>query len=87
VQLVLLALVVLGDARLRSTGSVGERGGLGVQFVPYVVSFHFSNGQLADKGFLFSLALPARLAVHTIHSACEAWLGWRTVTSSQGRYS
>jgi hypothetical protein len=67
-----LALVVLEDARLRNIGSVGERGGRDVPFVRYVVSFHFSDGQLADEGFLFSLALPARLAAHTIHSVCEA---------------
>jgi len=72
VQLVLLVLVALGDARLRSMGSVGEQGGLDVQFVRYVMSLHFSNGQLADKGFLFSLALLAHLAAHTIHSVCEA---------------
>jgi len=66
-----LVLVVLEDARLRSMGSVGERGGLDVQFVPYVVSFHFSNRQLADEDFLYSLALLARLAAHIIHSVCE----------------
>jgi hypothetical protein len=71
VQLVLLVLVVLGDVRLRSMGSVGERGGLDVRFVRYVVSFHFSNGQLADEDFLYSLALLARLAARTIHSVCE----------------
>jgi hypothetical protein len=46
-----LALAVLEDARLRNMGSVGERGGRDVQLVRYVVSFHFSNGQLADEGF------------------------------------
>jgi hypothetical protein len=72
VQPVLVVLVVLGDARLRSMGSVGERGGLDVQFVRYVAPLQFSIGRLADKCFRHSLALFARLAAHTIHSVCEA---------------
>jgi hypothetical protein len=72
VQLVLLVLVALGDARLRSMGNVEGRGGLDVRVVRYVVSLDFSNGELADECFRYSLALLARLAAHTIHSVCEA---------------
>jgi hypothetical protein len=73
--LVLVVLVVLEDARLRSMGSVGGRGGRDVRFVRYVVSLHFPNRQLADEGFLDSLALLAPLAAHIIHSVCESMIG------------